>query len=134
MAHLGTRIEGRLLEEGGHVPSALELVAELHPTPAVGGVPRAQALKLITALEPGPRGPWAGPVGWVDADGDGDWVIGLRSATIAANRVILWAGAGIVAASDPEAELAETTVKLVPVLEGLAPGSSSLLERSSVRY
>ena len=128
MAHLGTRIEGRLIAEDGWVPSALELVAELHPTPAVGGVPRAPALDLIATLEPGPRGPWAGPVGWVDASGDGDWVVGLRSATLGPTTATIWAGAGIVAASDPEAELAETTVKLAPVLEGLSPGASALLE------
>ncbi len=102
MAHLGTRIEGRLMAEGGAVPSALELVAALHPTPAVGGVPRAVALALIAALEPGPRGRWAGPVGWTDAAGDGDWMIGLRSAWLSGDCATLWAGAGIVAASDPE--------------------------------
>jgi menaquinone-specific isochorismate synthase len=134
MAHLGTRIEGQLLEENGRVPSALELVGALHPTPAVGGVPRAPALALIEALEPGPRGPWAGPVGWVDAAGDGDWVIGLRSAILSGGAATVWAGAGIVAASDPEAELAETSVKLAPVLEGLAPGASALLEGYALRY
>jgi len=133
MTHLGTRIEGRLIEEDGHVPSALELVAALHPTPAVGGVPRAEALELIAVLEPGPRGPWAGPVGWVDASGDGDWMVGLRSATLSATTATIWAGAGIVAASDPESELAETTVKLAPVLEGLAPGASALLEGCATR-
>lgn len=132
MAHLGTRIEGRLLAEGGHVPCVLELVAALHPTPAVGGVPRDDALSLITALEPGPRGCWAGPLGWMDAAGDGDWVVGLRSATLAGAAATVWAGAGIVAASDPEAEQAEVGVKLAPVLEGLSPGSSTLL-RETVR-
>jgi isochorismate synthase EntC len=133
MAHLGTRIEGRLLTEQGAVPSALELAVALHPTPAVGGVPRADALALIAALEPGPRGPWAGPVGWVDARGDGDWVVGLRSATLAGTTATIWAGAGIVAASDPESELAETTVKLTPVLEGLCPGASALLESYALK-
>jgi menaquinone-specific isochorismate synthase len=134
MAHLGTRIEGQLIQEDGRVPSALELVGALHPTPAVGGVPRAQALALIQALEPARRGPWAGPVGWVGADGDGDWVIGLRSAILAGSLATVWAGAGIVAASDPEAELAETSVKLAPVLEGLATGASALLEGYALRY
>ena len=133
MSHLGTRIEGRLIAEGGRPPSALELVAALHPTPAVGGVPLADALELIEALEPGPRGAWAGPVGWLDARGDGDWVVGLRSAIISGSTAVLWAGAGIVAASDPEAELEETAVKLAPVLEGLAPGGATLLERCSLR-
>ncbi len=133
IAHLGTRIEGRLMAEGGRTPSALQLVAALHPTPAVGGVPRAQALALIGELEPGPRGPWAGVVGWLDGRGDGDWMLGLRSAILHGDRATLWAGAGIVAASDPAEELAETTVKLVPVLEGLAPGSSALLGAGSLR-
>jgi menaquinone-specific isochorismate synthase len=134
MAHLGTRIEGQLLEEDGRIPSALELVAALHPTPAVGGVPRDPALALIAKLEPGPRGRWAGPVGWLDADGDGDWMVGLRSAWLSGTTATVWAGAGIVAASDPESELAETDVKLVPVLEGLAPGSSTLLGANQLRY
>ncbi len=133
MNHLGTRIEGCLMAEGGRLPSVLELVAELHPTPAVGGVPRAPALELIERLEPGPRGPWAGPVGWLDAAGDGDWVVGLRSTIIEGSTAVVWAGAGIVAASDPLAELAETDLKLAPALEGLAPGASALLEGYPLR-
>jgi len=133
MAHLGTRIEGRLLGEDGRVPTALEVAGLLHPTPAVGGVPRAEALALIAELEPGPRGPWAGAVGWVDADGDGDFVVGLRSAILSGTLATVWAGAGIVAASDPDAELAETAVKLAPVLEGLVPGASALLDRFALR-
>jgi menaquinone-specific isochorismate synthase len=133
MNHLGTRIEGRLIAEDGGPPSALELVAALHPTPAVGGVPLPAALEVIEALEPGPRGPWAGPLGWLDARGDGDWVVGLRSAIISGSTAVVWAGAGIVAASDPRAELEETAVKLAPVLEGLAPGGAAILERCSLR-
>ncbi len=132
IAHLGTRIEGLLMAEGGRTPSALELVAALHPTPAVGGVPRDRALELIAELEPGPRGHWAGVVGWLDGRGDGDWMLGLRSATLSGARATLWAGAGIVAGSDPDQELAETTVKLVPALEGMAPGSSALLGAGSL--
>jgi isochorismate synthase len=130
MAHLGTRIEGTLRGSTGW-PSALDLVAALHPTPAVGGVPRRDALTLIAELEPGPRGPWAGPVGWMDADGDGDWVIGIRSATLEQRSVTVWAGAGIVAASDPQAELAETTVKLTTVIEEILPGSTAVLSPCS---
>ncbi|MGH9046264.1 MAG: isochorismate synthase, partial [Acidimicrobiales bacterium] len=89
MAHLGTRIEGQLMEERGRIPSALELAAALHPTAAVGGVPRDEALTLIRTLEPGPRGPWAGPIGWVGANGDGDWMIALRSATLAATTATI---------------------------------------------
>lgn len=128
VAHLVTRIEGQLPAAGPR-PSVLELVAALHPTPAVGGVPRDQALEIIAMLETASRGRWAGPVGWVDGRGDGDWVIGIRSATVTGRRAVLWAGAGIVADSLPEAELAETTIKLVPVLEALCPGRADLLNR-----
>lgn len=122
VAHLGTPIAGTL--RPGHRPSALDLVAALHPTPAVGGTPRRGALELIDELEPASRGHWAGPVGWVDADGDGQWVIGIRSATVEGRRARLWAGAGIVAGSRPRAELDETTAKLAPVLDALVPGLS----------
>lgn len=122
VAHLGTLIEGTLREDRA-APGALELVAQLHPTPAVGGVPRDAALRCIEELEPFDREAWAGPVGWVDAAGDGRFVIGIRSVALDHDRARLWAGAGIVAGSQPEAELAETTVKLAPVLEALAPGA-----------
>lgn len=128
VAHLGTVVAGTLRAGAdGRPPSVLELLSALHPTPAVGGAPRAEALALIEKLEPTGRGRWAGPVGWLDADGDGRWVIGIRSATVEARTAVLCAGAGIVAGSDPQAELAETTVKLAPVLEALAPGASRLL-------
>lgn len=122
VAHLGTRIEGTLA--GGD--SVMALLAELHPTPAVGGTPRAEALARIAASEAGDRGYWAGPVGWVGAAGDGEWMIGLRSAQLSgsADRLSLRAGAGIVAGSDPEAEAAETNVKLKTVLETVVPGTS----------
>lgn len=128
VAHLGTELRGTLRAgPDGTVPSVLELLAELHPTPAVGGVPREAALACIADLEQVPRGHWAGPVGWVDAGGDGQWMIGIRSATVRGSVARCTAGAGIVAGSDPRAELEETTVKLVPVLEALAPGASRLL-------
>ncbi len=128
VAHLGTAIEGRLAAaEGGRTPSVLELLADLHPTPAVGGLPRSLALACIDRLEPAGRGLWAGPVGWVDAAGDGRWVIGIRSATVEGSAATLTAGAGIVAGSDPWEEVAETTVKLASVLDALAPGASRLL-------
>lgn len=126
VAHLGTLIEGRLARPTAPA-HALELLASLHPTPAVAGVPRAPALALIAELEPGPRGHWAGPVGWVDARGDGEWMLGIRSATLSADGAVLWAGGGIVSGSVPEAELEETTIKLVPVLEAVAPGAGRLL-------
>jgi isochorismate synthase len=123
VAHLGTAIQGTLLDD----EPVLDLLAALHPTPAVGGVPLDAALAAITTLETTRRGYWAGPVGWVDAAGDGEWMIGLRSATVHGRLARLHAGAGIVAGSDPAAELAETTVKLAPVLDALAPGTSGRL-------
>lgn len=128
LAHLGTPVRGTLRAgEGGALPSVLALLADLHPTPAVGGVPREEALACIAELEASPRGHWAGPVGWVDAAGDGQWMIGIRSATVRGAIATLTAGAGIVAGSDPQAELDETTAKLLPVLEALAPGAGRLL-------
>lgn len=128
LAHLGTPVRGTLRAgEGGTLPSVLALLADLHPTPAVGGVPRDEALACIAELETSPRGHWAGPVGWVDAAGDGQWMIGIRSATVRGAVATLTAGAGIVAGSDPQAELDETTAKLLPVLEALAPGAGRLL-------
>ncbi len=126
LAHLGTRVHGTLRTGHGVRPSALELAAALHPTPAVGGSPRPEALDLIAQLEPASRGQWAGPVGWVDAAGDGEWMVGIRSATIVGQRVTMTAGAGIVSGSDPDAELAETTVKFGPVLAACCPGSSPI--------
>jgi menaquinone-specific isochorismate synthase len=130
VAHLGTLVVGHLRDRGQ--PShALALLAAIHPTPAVGGVPRREALALIAKLEPGPRGNWAGPVGWVDARGDGEWMLGIRSATLSTAGAVLWAGSGIVSGSLPEAELAETTIKLVPVLEAVAPGAGERLRRTT---
>jgi menaquinone-specific isochorismate synthase len=76
---------------------------------------------LISELEHMDRGRYAGPVGWMDASGDGEWVIALRSAEVAGSTVRLFAGCGIVGASDPEAELAETQAKFVPVRDSLDP-------------
>jgi menaquinone-specific isochorismate synthase len=119
VAHLGTRLEGTLAAP----VSVMTLLAGLHPTPAVGGTPRDEALARIAASEAGDRGFWAGPVGWVGAGGDGEWMIGLRSAQLdaAGQRLSLRAGAGIVAGSDPVAEAAETNVKLKTVLETVVP-------------
>ena len=127
VAHLGSRIEGHLA--GDPPASVLELLERLHPTPAVGGTPREIALATIAEGEPVPRGYWAGPVGWVDAAGDGEWMIGIRSAHLHIDgaTVSLQAGAGIVAGSDPEAEAIETGIKLATVLESLVPGGSAHL-------
>jgi isochorismate synthase len=125
VAHLGTRIEGAL----ARTTPVLDLLAQLNPTPAVGGTPRAEALDFIARNEPSPRGYWAGPVGWVDGAGDGEWMIGIRSARLHPDRdiVTLQAGAGIVADSDPKEEAAEVNVKLTSVLESVAPGGSAHL-------
>ena len=127
-ARLGTLVDGTLRREGtvpGSGGTVLRLLSLLHPTPAVGGVPRSAAVRLITALEAVPRGHWAGVVGWVDADGDGEWMLAIRCALLGGRRARVYAGAGIVSGSRPEAELAETTLKLRPVLEALAPGWSA---------
>lgn len=116
VAHLATPIYGSLREP---VPDALDLVRALHPTPAVAGTPTAAAIDAISRLEPDGRGRYAGPVGWVDANGDGEWAIALRGATVDGSRAVLHAGAGIVAGSDPDAEWVETEVKLQPMLAAL---------------
>jgi isochorismate synthase len=117
--HLSTRFGGRLREPA---PTALDLVAELHPTPAVAGAPRRRALEVIDELEPFQRGRYAGPVGWVDANGDGEWAIALRCAELIGERAILSAGAGIVAGSVPERELDETERKFRAFLDSLRWG------------
>jgi isochorismate synthase len=117
--HLSTRFRGTL---GDPAPSALDLVAALHPTPAVAGTPRDVALDTIAALEPFDRGRYAGPVGWMDANGDGEWAIALRCARLDDEDAILYAGAGIVAGSDPDAELDETERKFRAFLDALRWG------------
>jgi isochorismate synthase len=116
VAHLATEITADLT---GPLPTALELAGLLHPTPAVGGSPRDAALAAIAALEPFDRGCYAGPVGWVDHTGDGEWVIALRGATLDGRRAHLLAGAGIVPGSDPDTEWVETEHKLRAMLEVL---------------
>jgi isochorismate synthase len=123
IAHLGTTLVGVLARRAGRpAPSALELVGALHPTPAVGGVPVDSARSLIARLEPRPRGRYAGPVGYLDAAGDGKWVLGIRAVSIRDRTAGLAAGVGIVDGSDPRAELAETILKFNAVLDALAPG------------
>jgi len=117
--HLSTRFRGRLREPS---TSALDLVAALHPTPAVCGAPRAVALQMIRELEPVPRGNYAGAVGWMDAKGDGVWAIALRCAELQGATARLFAGAGIVADSDPGAELEETERKFRAFLDSLRWG------------
>ena len=115
--HLASDVEGDLTDGA----SSLDLIAALHPTAAVAGTPTPTALSLIAELEPVDRGRYAGPVGWVGADGDGEWAIALRSAEVSPAGVITaWAGAGIVADSDPDRELAETRMKFRPVIDAFA--------------
>ena len=120
LAHLVTPIAGTLAAGGGaDAPSALALARLLHPSPAVGGTPTDAALDAIRRLEPFDRGPYAGPVGWVDARGDGAFAVALRGAQLDGTRALLRAGAGIVAGSDPESEWAETVAKFEPMLRAL---------------
>jgi len=115
--HLATTVEGRL---SSPVPSVLDLVAALHPTPAVGGWPREPALELQRTLEQADRGRYAGPVGWVDAAGNGAFAVGIRSVELHGNRGRVFAGVGVVADSDPLAELDETRAKSQAVLSVLS--------------
>jgi menaquinone-specific isochorismate synthase len=120
LQHLGTRVRGTLAG-GGTPKSALALAAAVHPPAAVCGTPAGAALDLIRELEYMDRERYAGPVGWVDAGGNGEWGIAIRCAQLSGRTARLFAGCGIVAGSDPAAELAETLVKLQPMrgaLEG----------------
>jgi menaquinone-specific isochorismate synthase len=114
--HLATGVSGRLAgdrADGDH--SALALAAALHPTGAVGGTPTEAAMEMIRDMEGMDRGRYAGPVGWIDARGNGEWGIALRCAEVAGRRARLFAGCGIVAGSDPAAELAEAQTKFAPM-------------------
>lgn len=116
MWHLATRIEGVLADPA---TTSLDLACALHPTPAVGGTPTALACEVIAELEPFDRNCFAGLVGWTDASGDGEWVLALRSAEVCGDRLRLFAGAGIVAGSVPDAEVAETAAKFRTMLDAL---------------
>jgi isochorismate synthase len=113
--HLETPISATLLP--GH--SLLDVLAHLHPTPAVGGVPCEDALAAIRESEQLDRGWYAGPLGWLDARGQGDFVVALRSGLVERERATLFAGCGIVADSDPESEYIESCLKLQAMLRGL---------------
>jgi menaquinone-specific isochorismate synthase len=114
LQHLGTWVHGTLAA-AGPPRSALALAAAVHPTAAVCGTPTGTALELIRELEHMDRERYAGAVGWVDADGNGEWGIALRCAQLSGRTARLFAGGGIVAGSDPAAELAEAEVKFRPM-------------------
>lgn len=115
ITHLATYFRGETLP--GTVVG--ELLASLHPTAAVAGTPTKSALELIREMEGHDRGRYAGPVGWLGRDGDGELAIALRCGLVEGNRVTLYAGAGLVAGSDPGVELEETRIKLRPMLRAL---------------
>jgi menaquinone-specific isochorismate synthase len=118
--HLASDVKAELTEVEGHVPTCLALINALHPTAAVCGTPTTVAGALIRKLEHLDRGPYAGPVGWLDAAGNGEWGIALRGAVIESPTTVrLYAGCGVVEGSVPEAELAETWAKFRPMLESL---------------
>jgi menaquinone-specific isochorismate synthase len=122
--HLASDVKAELTEVEGHVPTCLALINALHPTAAVCGTPTLVAGALIRKLEHLDRGPYAGPVGWLDAAGNGEWGIALRGAVIeSSTSVRLYAGCGIVDGSQPDAELAETWAKFRPMLEALGISS-----------
>jgi len=108
VSHLATLVEGRLSHP---IPSVLELVGALHPTPAVGGWPRDAAVGLQRTLEPFDRGRYGGAVGWVDALGNGSWAVAVRTVSVTGDTAEMFAGVGVVEDSDPLAELAETDAK-----------------------
>jgi menaquinone-specific isochorismate synthase len=123
LQHLATGVTGTLPAPDqaarAGTPSALALAAALHPTPAICGTPTEAAMELIRDLEGMDRGRYTGPVGWLDARGNGEWGIAMRCAQVDGNRARLFAGCGIVAGSEPEAELAETLVKFAPMQDAL---------------
>jgi isochorismate synthase len=118
VAHLGTWITAKS-HDADNAPDALEVLRMLHPTAAVGGIPRESAYELICRLEQHDRGHYAGPLGWIDEQGDGEWWIGIRGVLLKGREFEAWAGAGIVSESDPSAEREETRDKLAAVLTSL---------------
>jgi menaquinone-specific isochorismate synthase len=109
--HLASDVHGVLKANS----SVLDLADALHPTAAVAGTPRLAAQELISELEPFDRGRYSGPVGWIGSDGDGEWAIALRGGQISDQKLTAFAGCGVVAESEPDAELAETELKFQPI-------------------
>jgi len=118
--HLATDVAGVVHDAADPAGTSLDLAEALHPSAAVGGTPTDVATALIGEIEGMERGRYAGPVGWMDATGDGEWGLALRSAELDGSTVRLFAGCGIVADSDPAAELAEAQAKFVPVRDSLS--------------
>lgn len=121
--HLQAHLVGHQPNPGG----VIDWVRRLHPSPAVGGWPSREATDYLAAHEPLDRGPYAAPIGWVDADGSGQFFVAIRSALLQGNRATAYAGAGIVAASDPDAEWRETQHKLGSVADALVPATTTEL-------
>ena len=117
--HLATDVTGAISEFPHHVDT-FSILEQLHPSAAVCGTPTDKAAKIIAELEGMPRGRYAGPVGWIDARGDGELGIALRCGQISGNEIRLFAGCGIVAGSDPQRELAESQAKFAPMVSALA--------------
>lgn len=113
--HLYTPVEGQLNKDA----TILQLTKTLHPTPALGGVPRMEALAAIRKYEPMNRGLYAAPIGWLDAEGNGEFAVAIRSAALLHDKAYLYAGGGIVADSEPQSEYDETLVKFRPMLRAL---------------
>lgn len=113
--HLYTPVEGVLNADA----TILQLVKHLHPTPALGGVPREAAMDMIRRYEPMNRGLYAAPIGWLDAEGNGEFAVAIRSAALIKNEAYLYAGGGIVADSEAQSEYEETLVKFRPMLRAL---------------
>jgi isochorismate synthase len=114
--HLSTQVSGELIDPG---ISALRLACALHPTPAVCGTPSDLARRAIAELEPFERGFYAGAVGWCDASGDGEWAVAIRCAEVCDQTMRLYSGAGIMPASQPHLELAETSAKFQTLLRAM---------------
>ncbi|WP_026049049.1 isochorismate synthase DhbC [Bacillus bingmayongensis] len=123
MWHLSTEVKGELLDAS---VSALELALALHPTPAVCGTPMEKAMEAIQEIEPFDRDFFTGMLGWSDLNGDGEWIVTIRCAEVEENSLRLFAGAGIVAESKPEDELAETSAKFRTMLRAMGLNDESL--------
>ncbi|WP_367134654.1 isochorismate synthase MenF [Saccharothrix sp. HUAS TT1] len=119
VSHLSSDVIGTLSGTLSGTPSLLALGAALHPTAAVGGTPRADAVAVIEELEGMDRGRYAGPVGWIDGNGDGELGIALRCAQVDGRTARLFAGCGLVAGSDPDSEVREAHAKMLPFREAL---------------